>query len=71
MKKILLAFLLAFPGCGICPTQAERLTFEAISPEYLRYVTEDTSLSSDQKQRRYETVRSWEARLKAKESDDE
>jgi hypothetical protein len=43
--------------------RADRATFEAISPEYRRYVEADPALSSEEKARRLRTVETWRLRL--------
>jgi hypothetical protein len=59
-----LAFLLALliTGCNL-GAQADRATYEAIAPEYEAYVTADPLLTKEQKERRHQTIRSWEAKL--------
>ena len=71
MKRLLAAVLLVgcSPGAGY--VQADRLTYDAIAPEYLEYVGEDAALSSSAKARRVDTVRSWNARiLRAQDADE-
>lgn len=68
-----LAILAALAGCSPVAASyvhADRATFEAVAPEYVAYVSSDSALSSEQKERRQETVRSWEARLEQAEGDE-
>lgn len=57
---------------GCCAPEAgfvesQRLTYEAIAPEYRRYVDEDGTLSSGQRKRRYRTIEGWAASIEAAE----
>lgn len=72
MKRLLpLLVLLAAcrPGAGY--VQADRLTFDAVAPEYSAYVASDQSLDSGQRERRQRTIASWRARLEQAEESDE
>ena len=60
--RCLLAVLLFLSGCNL-GGQADRATYDAIAPEYLGYVDADPALTPEQKARRVQTVRSWEAKL--------
>jgi len=67
MKKILLVTFLAIAAAG-CNLQkeyvkADRLTYEAIAPEYEAYVAADPKLSIEQKERHLRTVLSWKLRI--------
>lgn len=68
---VLLAIVLLILAAGCSPSseyvKADRATFDAIAPEYLRYVENDTTLDSDQKARRKRTVSTWEMRLRQAE----
>lgn len=66
--RFLLFFLVLLVGCSF-GAEADRATFDAIAPEYLGYVTQDPALTEEQKERRRQTVRSWEAKVKP-EADD-
>lgn len=60
-----IAFLLFGFMCG-CSTplsyrSADRSRFEAIAPEYDRYVDADPALSPEQKERRHRLTRAWDA----------
>ena len=44
---------------------ADRATYNAIAPEYTKYVETDSALSLPQRQRRLRTLASWKARLDA------
>lgn len=43
---------------------ADSTTYKAIAPEYRRYVENDAALDADEKQRRFNTLDSWELRLR-------
>jgi hypothetical protein len=43
--------------------KADRLTYDAIAPEYLRYVDADPGLTQEQKDRRHRTVDTWNLRI--------
>lgn len=47
---------------------ADRATFTAITPKYLKYIEEDKSLDDEEKARRRRTVRTWEMRLEQAET---
>lgn len=58
------------PGCGSIAKQyveADRKTFDAIAPEYRKYVDADESLSDDEKKLRHATADSWGYRLEQAE----
>lgn len=59
----LLAFLLA--GCtpGKAYIAADQGIFDAITPEYLKYVEADEVLTAEQKERRQRTVAAWQVLL--------
>lgn len=68
MRSYLIALVLmagCSPGAGY--VAADRATFEAVSPEYLKYLAEDGSLDEDQVTRRRATVGAWQARLEQAE----
>lgn len=48
-------------------TKADRLTFDAIAPEYRTYVLADPSLDQSQKDLRLLNVETWRIRLEAAE----
>lgn len=60
---LLLLVLCLLAGCNL-GLEADRATYDAIAPEYVAYVDSDATLTPEQKERRHETVRSWEAKLK-------
>jgi hypothetical protein len=67
--KTALAAALIFAAAG-CASQvpadwvaADRATKQAIAPEYEAYVDADATLTAEQKQRRHNTVATWESRL--------
>lgn len=69
---LMLCLLLFFvPACSVnkAYVAADRATFDAVAPEYLMYVEADVALDEKQKERRRETIRSWEARTGAAEID--
>ena len=64
LSGLLLTWLCA--GCSGLDARyvrADRLTYEAIAPEYQAYVTRDEGLSEDQRARRLRTLAAWAARL--------
>lgn len=73
MKRlILLAALPLFlcAGCGSIAKQyveADRKTYDAIAPEYRKYVEADESLDEDSKKLRLANVASWGYRLEQAE----
>ncbi len=56
-------------GCSVPSgyVAADRLTYDAIAPEYKLYVSEDPDMSEEQKERRYANVSSWDARIFSEE----
>lgn len=70
MKKFL-PLLLLLSACSVNKTYvvADRATFDAVAKEYLTYVEADVALDDSQKQRRRETIRSWEARVGAEQEE--
>lgn len=60
--------LFALAACGCAPSkayvEADRLTYEAVAPEYLRYVEADPALSADQRQLRRDNVEAWAIRIR-------
>lgn len=62
------SFVLALlmPGCGSIAKEyvsADRATYNAIEPEYRKYVEADESLGDAAKALRYATLDSWKYRL--------
>ena len=51
--------------------QADRLTYDAVAPEYGAYVEADPGLSDEQKARRRRTLDAWGTRLERAEADSE
>jgi len=49
-------------------TAADRATYDAIAPAYLKYVKEDASIDDDEKKTRERTVTTWDMRLKNAEA---
>lgn len=61
---------LLLTGCqGVTPVyvQADRLTHDAIAPEFRAYVDADEALSPNQRARRVMLLESWEERIRAGE----
>ena len=59
--------LLAFCGCKSVSAsflKGEQAAFDAITPLYERYLNEDLTLTSDERERRLRTVRAWRFSLK-------
>ncbi|MFB3785727.1 MAG: hypothetical protein ACE15F_05090 [bacterium] len=59
--------LVTFTSCAtISPemVKAERTSYNAIAPDYLKYVNSDATLSIDQKVSRNSLVQSWDAQIK-------
>lgn len=57
---------LATSGCADLQTvyvEADRLTFEAVAPEYRAYVEADEGLDDRQKERREKTLEAWQRRI--------
>lgn len=48
--------------------RADRATFDALAPAHRRYVEADESLDDQQKQARYDMLRSWELRIETEEA---
>ncbi len=71
MKKLIpFAALALLSGCnGISVAgaylTADQATFDAIAPEYERYVQTDEHLTEDSKASRMRTLMSWKMRLEA------
>ncbi len=66
-----LAVMLVAAGCkGVHAdyVEADRATFDAVTPEYLGYVDADAGLAPAQKARRARTIATWDLRLKKAEA---
>ena len=64
---IVLLCVLALNGCSGLQgsyVDADRLTYKAVAPVYLRYTEADLELDDRAKKRRRRLVRSWDGRLK-------
>lgn len=48
--------------------RSDRATFEAIAPEYRKYVEQDAGLADEQKARRFRLLDSWQVRIQAAEA---
>lgn len=72
MKRTLSLCGLLLASCnGVADTyvKADRLTYEAIAPEYRAYVLADELLDEDAKARRLLSLDTWNLRIKASEGD--
>lgn len=49
-------------------TAADRATYKAIAPKYLEYVEGDSSLDSEERERRARTITTWRLRLEQAET---
>jgi hypothetical protein len=61
---------LMLPGCGSIAKEyvaADRATFDAVEPEYRKYVESDAALDDDAKALRLATLDSWGYRIKQAE----
>ncbi len=73
---LLIAVALLLPilsGCRGVPEawqEADRATYQAIAPEYLRYIGADPALSEDARQLRRVTVETWRIRTETAAKDD-
>lgn len=68
------SIVLSICGCGTTGAviradyvQADRATYEAIAPEYLRYVQADSALDAEERIRRERTLTTWRLRLEQAE----
>ena len=73
MKKYLIVGIVLL-SCGCSSIQktyveADRKTFEAVSPEYAGYVKSDTKFNEAQKTLRLQTLDSWKNRISAAEEE--
>ena len=82
MRSLIVLFLLLLNGCGSgCASvpkaflEGEQAAYGAIAPLYEQYVTEDVTLSEEQRESRLRTVRAWKFALdkhaKTKETEGE
>ena len=62
---LLAGLALGLQGCTLQGSYvtADRLTYEAVAPVYLRYTDDDRALDQASKDRRRELVESWRARI--------
>lgn len=70
MRKLILCLPLLLAGCGSVAKEyvaADRKTFDAIAPEYSKYVEADESLDEDSKKLRLANVAAWGYRLEQAE----
>jgi hypothetical protein len=69
---IFIAACLQATGCATAPApsyiQADQQTYNAIAPEYQDYVNDDPALAPDEKQRRLDTLATWQLRINHAES---
>lgn len=61
----IVSLFLCATGCALNKeyVKADRLTYEAIAPAYLKYIDADPALDQEQKDRRKRTVATWKLRL--------
>ncbi len=65
-----LLILASLTGCGSIAQEyvgADRATYEAVAPEYRKYVEADANLDKDAKALRMATLDSWEYRVRRAE----
>lgn len=68
MKRVTLIAIAVLALCG-CATlnqdyvKADKLTFDAIAPEYLQFVDANPNFDKEQRDRRHRTVETWKLRL--------
>lgn len=65
-KSLVIALLCLFAaGCAVSKEyiKADKATFDAVTPEYLKYVEADSALDREQKDRRKRTVATWKLRI--------
>ena len=64
MRKLLILLVLTC-GCSLqdAYVNADRLTYQAVAPEYRAYVKADEKLDDEQKARRERTVDAWAVRV--------
>lgn len=74
LRFLVLGLVLAVSGCAATGeviradyVQADRATYDAIAPEYLKYLQADQELDSEERDRRERTVRTWRLRLEQAE----
>lgn len=67
MKRLVPLLLLAACSPGRGYIHADRLTYDVVAPAFAAYVGSDQSLDQGQRDRRLETLRSWEARIQQAE----
>lgn len=67
MRKIaFIAAIMILSGCGTVSksyVDADRKTYDAVSPRYRAYVAADKSLDDTERSRRVRTVDSWLVRI--------
>lgn len=65
------ALCLFAAGCALDKeyVKADRLTYEAVAPAYLKYVEADPALDQEQKERRKRTVATWKLRISKAEEE--
>ena len=70
-RPLALCLLLVLGACAGGPDPlfvgASRMTYDAIAPEYRNYVNADPALSSEQKQRRRDTLDRWNEAITVRE----
>lgn len=72
MFRILIVLCALLASCGSAPqildVAADRATYDAVAPDFLRYVDADAALTAEQKQLRHDTVATWDLRLRKREA---
>jgi hypothetical protein len=65
------ALFLCATGCALNQeyVKADRLTYEAVAPAYLKYLDADPALDQEQKDRRKRTVETWKLRISKAEEE--
>lgn len=61
--RITVALLGLLASCVLPPTEAEKLTYEAIAPAHAAYVVHDQALDPLAKQRRLDLLEAWRIRV--------
>ena len=72
LALVFAGFAVLSAGCTISPAYVagDRKTFDAVAPEYRRYVVADPALPQAKKDRRLRTLQAWAARLSKAEADE-
>jgi hypothetical protein len=72
MARFLIVLCALLASCGSTPQTldviADRATYDAVAPGWLRYVDADPALTEEQKQTRRDTVATWDLRIRKREA---